>query len=34
MAVFLDVDKAYDMVWKEGLLIKLYKIGIKGRTFN
>ncbi len=34
MAVFLDVEKAYDMVWKDGLLIQLYKIGIKGNTFN
>ncbi|KAI2655937.1 RNA-directed DNA polymerase from mobile element jockey [Labeo rohita] len=34
MAVFLDVEKAYDMAWKEGLLIKLDKMGIKGRTFN
>lgn len=34
MAVFFDVEKAYDMVWKEGLMIKLDKMGIGGRTFN
>lgn len=34
MDVFFDVEKAYDMVWKEGLLIKLNKIGISGRVFN
>lgn len=34
MLIFLDVEKAYNVVWKEGLLIKLAKIEIKGRTFN
>ena len=34
MAVFFDVEKAYDMVWKEGLMIKLNMIGIAGRTYN
>jgi len=34
MAVFFDVEKAYDMVWREGLLIKLNMIGIGGRTYN
>lgn len=34
MAVFFDVEKAYDMVWKEGLMIKLHNIGISGRVFN
>ncbi len=27
MAVFFDVEKAYDMVWKEGIMIKLDMIG-------
>jgi hypothetical protein len=26
LAVFLDIEKAYDMMWKEGLLIKLRKM--------
>ncbi len=26
--------KAYDMLWKEGLLIKLDQIGIGGRIYN
>ena len=30
VAVFLDVEKAYDMVWRQGLLYKMSKIGIKG----
>uniref|UniRef100_A0A3B1IE94 Reverse transcriptase domain-containing protein n=1 Tax=Astyanax mexicanus TaxID=7994 RepID=A0A3B1IE94_ASTMX len=34
MAVFFDIEKAYDMIWKEGLLVKLYNMGIGGRLFN
>lgn len=34
VAVFFDIEKAYDMMWKEGLLIKLSHMGIKGRIFN
>lgn len=34
VAVFLDVEKAYDMMWKEGLLIKLDILGLGGRAFN
>ncbi|CAJ1057684.1 RNA-directed DNA polymerase from mobile element jockey [Xyrichtys novacula] len=34
MAVFFDVEKAYDMLWKEGLLIKLDKMGVGGKLYN
>lgn len=34
VAVYFDVEKAYDMLWKEGLLLKLKKIGIEGRMYN
>ena len=34
LAIFFDVEKAYDMVWKEGLLIKLRQLGITGRIFQ
>jgi hypothetical protein len=34
VAVFLDVEKAYDMMWKEGLLIKLAIMGVGGRMYN
>ncbi len=32
--IFLDIEKAYDMMWKEGLLIKLHLLGVGGRAFN
>lgn len=34
LAVFFDIEKAYDMMWREGLLIKLCKCGIKGRIYR
>ena len=34
MSVFLDIEKAYDSLWKDGLLIKIYDVGVffMGRT--
>lgn len=34
IAVVVDVEKAYDLIWKEGFLIKLRFLGIESRTFN
>lgn len=34
VATFLDVKRAYDMPWKEGLGIKLYDAWIQGRMLN
>ncbi len=34
VAVYFDIEKAYGMMWKEGLLIKLGKIGIEARIYN
>lgn len=34
VAVFLDIEKAYDIMWREGLLIKLGKLGINGKMYN
>ena len=34
LAVFLDIEKAYDMVWRDGLLFKLTSLGIDGQMFN
>ena len=34
VSVFFDVEKAYDMLWKEGLVIMLKSLGIGGRAYN
>ena len=33
-AVFFDIEKAYNMLWREGLLIKLKAMGISCRLYN
>ena len=33
-AVFLDISKAFDKVWHEGLIIKLKANGINGSLIN
>ena len=32
-AVFLDIEKAYDSVWRDGLMVKLKEMGITGRIW-
>lgn len=34
VAVFFDLEKAYNMLWREGLLIKIRKLGITGRMYR
>ena len=34
VAVFFNIEKAYDMLWKEGLLIKLNKLGVGAKMYN
>jgi exonuclease III len=34
LAVFLDFERAFDMVWRKGLMIKLKRLGINGRMFD
>ena len=33
-AVFVDLQQAYDRVWRKGLLLKMQKLGVKGRLYN
>ena len=33
-AFFLDVQKAYDTVWRDGLWFKLWDMGAKGRMWH
>ena len=32
-AVFLDISKAYDSVWRAGLQVKLHRAGVRGNLF-
>ena len=34
VAVFLDFERAYDMVWRDGLLSKLFGLGLRGRSLR
>lgn len=33
-AVFIDLQQAYDRIWRKGLLLKMQNIGIKGKMYN
>lgn len=34
IVVFFDIEKAHDMMWKKGLLIKLCKMGVVGELLT
>jgi len=34
LAVFFDLSKAFDKVWKEGLILKLLEVGVKGKMHH
>ena len=31
VSIFFDLEKAYDTTWKHGILLDLYKTGLRGR---
>ena len=33
-AFFVDVQKAYDIVWRDGLWLKLWDMGVKGKMWH
>ena len=33
-AFFKDVQKAYDTAWRDGLWLKLWDLGVKGRMWH
>ena len=34
ICLFIDFEKAFDSVWKKGLIVKLHKLGIKGKMLH
>ena len=34
LAVFLDLEKAFDLMWHEGVLLKLKKYGVTGKMYS
>ena len=34
LAIFVDLEKAFDMVWRQGLVEQLEKYGIKGNMLT
>lgn len=34
LAVFVDLQRAFDKVWKDGLLVKLLRVGVSGRMYK
>ena len=34
VSIFFDMEKAYDLIWRHGILIDIHEAGIEGRMFN
>ena len=34
IVVFLDLEKAYDVLWKKGIIYKMYEAGLRGNILK
>ena len=34
LAAFIDLEKAFESIWRDGLLVKLHRFGIRGRLWK
>ena len=34
LVAFIDMEKAFDSVWKDGLLVKMHNLGIRGNVWS
>ena len=34
VGVFIDLEKAYDSVWRNGLLVKMFDIGVQSKIWS
>ena len=34
LAAFIDLEKAFDSIWRDGLLVKLHRFGIRGEIME
>ncbi|MEW8544970.1 MAG: reverse transcriptase domain-containing protein [Candidatus Thiodiazotropha sp.] len=34
LVAFIDMEKAFDSIWRDGLMVKMYKLGIRGTVWK